>query len=126
MALPDFDDSGTDTVVKKKVLNKKLVNVKGVSEIVLNDEVKDVEETDVEEKDVKEKDEVSSEKLVTHEVCINNTENKYDINKYIMDTDKDMLKLSNEEPNISYSPIHDNENLAILSTSVKDPSFITN
>ena len=42
-----------------------------------------------------------------------------------MDTDKDMLKLSNEEPNISYSPIHDKENSSILSTSDKYPSYIT-
>ena len=57
--------------------------------------------------------------------CINNTKNKYDINEQKMDTYKDMLKLSNEESNISYSPIHDNENSATLSTSVKNPSFIT-
>ena len=65
------------------------------------------------------------QKLGKHEVCINNTENKYDSNEQNMDTDKDMSKLSNEEPIISYSPIHDNENSTTLSTSVKDPSFIT-
>ena len=84
--LPDCDGSGTDTVVKKKVLNEKFVNVKGVSEIVLNDEV-----TDVEEKYVKEKDEVSLEKVGNHELRINNTDNTYDINEQIMDTDKNML-----------------------------------
>ena len=98
-----------DIVVKKKVLNEKLVNVKVVSETVLNDEVTDVEVTYVEEKDVKEKDEVSSDKLGNHEVCISNTENKYDINEKTMNTDRDMLKLLNEEPKKSYSPIHDNE-----------------
>ena len=42
-----------------------------------------------------------------------------------MDANKGMLKLSNEEPKNIYSPIHDNKNLVTLSTSVKDPSFIT-
>ena len=58
-------------------------------------------------------------------MCINNTENKYDVNEQIMDTDKDMSKLSNEGLNISYSPIHDNEKSVTLSTSVKYHSFIT-
>ena len=53
--LPDCDDSGIDTVVKKKVLNEILVNVKSVSEIVLNDEVTDVEEQDVGKKMLKRK-----------------------------------------------------------------------
>ena len=81
LLLHDCDGSGIDTVVKKKVSNEKLVNMKGVSDIVLNDEVTDVEEKNVEEQEVKGKDEVSSEKLRNHEMCINNTENKYDINK---------------------------------------------
>ena len=49
-------------------------------------------------------------KLVNEEVCINNTENKYDINENIMDTNKDMLKLSIEEFKIPTTPSHDSKN----------------
>ena len=64
-------------------------------------------------------------KLGSKEVCINNTENKYDINENNMDTDKDMLKLSIEESKISATPSDDSENSATLYISVNDPILTT-
>ena len=103
-----------------KVLNDKLINEKGVNEKVTNEEV-----TNDKEKYVQEKDEVLPVKLGYEEVCINNTENKYEINEKFIDTDKDMLELSIEESNISAIPSHDSENSATLSISMNDPTITT-
>ena len=58
-------------------------------------------------------------------MCSINTENKDGINELNMDTDKDMFKLPNEEPNILATFNHDNDNLSTLSTSMKDLTVIT-
>ena len=44
---------------------------------------------------------------------------------YWTQSDKDTLKLTNEKMKISAIPSHDNDNLATLSTFVKDPTFVT-
>ena len=58
-------------------------------------------------------------------MCVNNTENKDGINEHNMNTDKDTLKLPKEETNISATPSHVTNNLATISTSVKDLTFVT-